>query len=289
MDWLGGRGIGGSCVFCRSALVVIKQSRFTVAALLPLWLAACSSQPVIPVKDLSTQRQSVEIVRIINPGDTLYSIAWGAGLDYRQLAQWNALDAPYILTPGRKLYLVDTGLRLRPARQSRKTTGKTGSKPSVPSAKAVTAKSKSTKPGPGRSTTTSAAKKKSTPAPTRGNWSWPVAGKTLRSFAPAKGLQGIDIAVPPGSAVKASANGRVVYAGSGLRGYGQLLIIKHSDAYLSAYGHNRKLLVEEGDAILKGQTIAESGTAPGLGNLLHFEIRKNGKPVNPGHYLPSRG
>lgn len=96
----------------------------------------------------------------------------------------------------------------------------------------------------------------------------------------------MDIAVASGTPVKASAGGRVVYAGSGLRGYGQLVIVKHSTEYLSAYGHNRKLLVQEGDTIVAGQVIAESGSAPGKGEQVHFEIRRNGQPVDPANLLP---
>ena len=100
--------------------------------------------------------------------------------------------------------------------------------------------------------------------------------------------KGIDIAVKPGTPVKASAGGSVVYAGSGLRGYGQLVIVKHNDDYLSAYGHNRKILVQEGDRIVSGQIIAESGSASGGSDKLHFEIRRNGKPVDPIRLLPKR-
>lgn len=98
--------------------------------------------------------------------------------------------------------------------------------------------------------------------------------------------KGLDIAVPPGTPVRAAANGRVVYAGSGLRGYGQLVIVKHSEEYLSAYGHNRKLLVQEGDSIVSGQVLAESGSAPGKGDQVHFEIRRLGRPVDPITLLP---
>ncbi|KAA3634527.1 MAG: hypothetical protein DWQ08_00395, partial [Proteobacteria bacterium] len=123
----------------------------------------------------------------------------------------------------------------------------------------------------------------SMPATTNGAWRWPVQGTVVGAFNQSRG---IDIAVSSGTPVKASADGRVVYAGSGLRGYGQLVIVKHSDEYLSAYGHNRKLLVQEGDTIVSGQVIAESGSAPGRGEQVHFEIRRNGKPVDPVRLLP---
>ncbi len=121
--------------------------------------------------------------------------------------------------------------------------------------------------------------------PDRVDWSWPVSGKLLSGFSEA--TKGVEIGARNGEPVYASAGGRVVYSGSGLRGYGKLVIIKHNDKYLSAYGNNRKLLVKEGDAVTKGQKIAEVGAENGAPKL-HFEIRQLGKPVDPMKFLPER-
>jgi lipoprotein NlpD len=118
------------------------------------------------------------------------------------------------------------------------------------------------------------------------DWAWPAKGKVVAQFSEATSLKGIDIAGSAGQPVTASAGGKVVYAGSGLRGYGKLIIIKHNDAYLSAYAHNRDILVKEGQQVSKGQKIAEMGNTDTDQVKLHFEIRRQGKPVDPLRYLP---
>ena len=118
------------------------------------------------------------------------------------------------------------------------------------------------------------------------DWGWPAKGRIVAGFSEATSLKGIDIAGSAGQAVTASAGGKVVYAGSGLRGYGKLIIIKHNDAYLSAYAHNRDILVKEGQQVVKGQKIAEMGNTDADQVKLHFEIRRQGKPVDPLRYLP---
>ena len=118
------------------------------------------------------------------------------------------------------------------------------------------------------------------------DWGWPAKGRIVAGFSEATSLKGIDIAGSAGQPVTASAGGKVVYAGSGLRGYGKLIIIKHNDAYLSAYAHNRDILVKEGQQVVKGQKIAEMGNTDADQVKLHFEIRRQGKPVDPLRYLP---
>ena len=118
------------------------------------------------------------------------------------------------------------------------------------------------------------------------DWGWPAKGKIVAGFSEATSLKGIDIAGSAGQPIAASAGGKVVYAGSGLRGYGKLIIIKHNDAYLSAYAHNRDILVKEGQQVVKGQKIAEMGNTDADQVKLHFEIRRQGKPVDPLRYLP---
>jgi lipoprotein NlpD len=118
------------------------------------------------------------------------------------------------------------------------------------------------------------------------DWAWPVKGKIIGGFSESSNLKGIDIAGTAGQPVVASAPGKVVYAGSGLRGYGKLIIIKHNKTYLSAYAHNRELLVKEGDQVGKGQKIAEMGNTDAGEVKLHFEIRRLGKPMDPARFLP---
>ena len=118
------------------------------------------------------------------------------------------------------------------------------------------------------------------------DWAWPAKGKIVAGFSETANLKGIDIAGTAGEPVRASAAGRVVYAGSGLRGYGKLIIIKHNATYLSAYAHNREILVKEGQQVTRGQKIAEMGNTDADQVKLHFEIRRLGKPMDPAKYLP---
>ena len=122
--------------------------------------------------------------------------------------------------------------------------------------------------------------------PDRLDWAWPTKGKIIAGFSDNANLKGIDIAGTAGQAIHASAPGRVVYAGNGLRGYGKLIIIKHNATYLSAYAHNREILVKEGQQVMRGQKIAEMGNTDADQVKLHFEIRRQGKPMDPAKYLP---
>jgi lipoprotein NlpD len=117
-------------------------------------------------------------------------------------------------------------------------------------------------------------------------WSWPTRGRIIRRFSVKRGNKGIDIGGKRGQAVRAAAGGKVVYRGSGLRGYGQLIIVKHNETFLSAYAHNEKILVKEGEVVRSGQRIATLGNTGAKRHMLHFEIRRHGLPVNPVRYLP---
>ena len=206
----------------------------------------------------------------VRRGDTLYSIAWQHGLNYQQLAAINAIRAPYTIYAGQRL-------RIRPAaRQPRPV----ASQAPAPRPAAPPVSKKPVRPHQSASV--------AGPAPEfDGKWQWPARGALLRGFkADAPGKKGIDIGGNPGQPVKAAANGRVVYTGSGLVGYGRLIIVKHNDSLLSAYGHNSKLLVVEGDHVTSGQVIAKMGNSGTHRTELYFEIRKDGKPVDPLHYLP---
>lgn len=201
-------------------------------------------------------------------GDTVYSIAWQYGLDQRDLAAWNNLDKNGLIFPGQSL-------RLSPS------SGNTS----------VRSQSKSGNTTPARSASTNGAGPQPAPGPAKpvGSWQWPTAGTVISAYgASAKTQAGIQIGGRKRQAVYAAAAGEVVYSGSGLPGYGELVIIKHNADYLSAYGHNDSLLVKEGEQVKQGQRIAQMGNGPDQQPLLHFEIRRHGAPVNPTKYLPRR-
>lgn len=259
-------------------------------------------------------------------GDTLYSIAFRANVDYHQLARWNGISAPYVIHPGQQLRLT------RPANLPRQTsqapvfhTVSSASKPKpssqAPVFKPVTSAAESataaaasgaTKPAasvPAAAVSTVVAVAGKTPvvaAPEANEnkqpsipagatktvngvtWSWPATGKVLNHFDASDAIPGINIAGKMGDPVRAAASGVVVYSGNGLVGYGELVIIKHNDDYLSAYGHNSKRLVEEGEHVKAGQIIARMGSTGAPRNELEFQVRYKGKPVDPLHYLPKQ-
>ena len=189
----------------------------------------------------------------VRSGETLYSIAHSYDLDYRQLAQWNGLGDGTVIRSGQRLRLSPPG-------------GVTGSSASAGKSRAQT------------------------PAVMRAPpWRWPTAGNVYLSFGQSQKTEsGIRITGQSGQAVIAAAAGEVVYAGSGLASYGNLLIIKHNETWLSAYGFNSALLVREHQEVAAGQNIARMGQDASGRSVLHFEIRRNGQPVDPLLYLPAR-
>jgi len=201
------------------------------------------------------------------PGDSIYTIAWRHGLDYLDIAKWNNLRAPYSIRQGQRL-------RLR-----------AGAAPVRSATPAATVKSTAATVATVTPATAPATATPSAPAKPPSQWRWPAEGQLVGKFSRARGQNGIQIAGAPGSAIRATAGGEVVYAGEGLRGYGKLLIVKHSPAYLSAYAHNRRLLVAEGARVTAGQQIAQMGESGATRVMLHFEIRKDGKPVDPLKFL----
>ena len=193
----------------------------------------------------------------VKRSDTLFSIAWRYGEDPTDVARWNRLGDGSLIHPGQVIYLAP-----RSGTASRQT--QTASRPPPKTLPKVP-----TQPPP--------------------PWTWPTNGRIGVDFGGKPGTgTGVLISGKAGQAINAAASGRVVYAGSGLIGYGQLIILKHNDTYLSAYGYNASLLVKEGETIKKGQRIATMGEGPERKARLHFEIRRNGKPVNPRQYLPAR-
>ena len=247
-------------------------------------LAGCASKVPAPIHGKATPAESVasvsrggvpvaERARAAGPapdsykvraGDTLHAISWRFGIDYRDLVRWNRLSDPDRIYVGQKL-----ALKAPPVKAASKTRAAAPA-PAKPSGKAAAA------PPTRQAASTAVA-----------GWRWPAKGK-VEAASSVLGSKGIRILGRRGETVKAAANGRVVYSGSGLRGYGQLIIIKHNERFLSAYAHNQKLFVPEGASVRVGQRIAEMGDTDARQVMLHFEIRRDGKPVDPLRYLPKR-
>ena len=228
----------------------------------------------------------------VKPGDTLIRIGLDSGQNWRDIVRWNALENPNQIEVGQVL-LVQPPSSLpapagaaatRPVAAANATPGAVppvGTASQAGAAGAVVAKPAT----PAASGVVAAA-----PAATADDdiaWIWPTTGTVLAGFDEAKN-KGLDIGGAPGTSVVAAADGRVVYVGAGLRGYGNLIILKHNNTYLTAYAHNQTLLVKEDQSVRKGQKIAEMGSSDTDRVKLHFEVRRQGKPVDPAKYLPPR-
>ena len=209
----------------------------------------------------------------VSRGETLYSIAFRYGLDYHQLASANSIASPYVIYPGQKIDVSGRGSRVasRPA-----TTVKNPSTQPVATEKSAQVPPVVAQKPPVMANDTAVT-----------GWQWPANGKIVARFSVSKPVsKGIDISTPLGEPVLAAAAGTVVYAGTGLRGYGNLIIVRHNDTYLSAYAHASRILVRENQTIKAGEKIAETGSTGTDEVKLHFEIRENGKPVDPLKFLP---
>jgi len=232
---------------------------------------APASKPRIPVGTPTPVIRGTGNDYVVQRGDTLYSIAWQHGLNARQLADTNAIRAPYTIYTGQRL-------RVRPGSKPAETKPLQRPKPAVQKA------ARSAPPPAGKPVAAKPVPK--LPSVVK-HWVWPTKGRLTSRYHPnAPGKKGIDIAGKKGQPVMAAASGKVVYSGSGLVGYGRLIIIKHNETLLSAYGHNSQLLVSEGEYVKAGQVIASMGSSGTDRTQLYFEIRKNGKPVDPLRYLP---
>lgn len=249
--------------------------------------AASSSTRTTAAPSSSSNRAVVPAYRVVN-GDTLYSIAWRYRMDYKQLAWWNRINPPYLIKTGQLLRLKPrVGQSVLPpkvvASQSRPAVARPSTAPSSLPTRPVASQSAPPKPAIVKPAPVAVPEPEKTPVLARSlNWRWPVRGPLLDRFGE---NPGINIGGKFGQAVLASEAGRVVYSGGGLKGYGDLIIIKHDDAYLSAYAHNSRLLVKEGDSVYSGQTIAQLGKLAEI-SMLHFEIRIEGEPVDPLKFLP---
>lgn len=240
---------------CGTATVIKQPAGRTAAG------SGSSSAPV-PKRSVPRPGASVRVQR----GDTLYSIARRYQINPNDLAAWNNLSSPDTIYPGQSL-------RLYPVARAPATTVR-------PSSSTTTTVGKGSAPA----TAASAA-----PASSGFAWRWPADGSVISTYLAGETTrQGIDIAGRAGQPVRAAADGVVVYSGNGLVGYGELIIVKHNEQWLSAYGHNRKRLVAEGTRVKAGQQIAEMGRTGTSRDMLHFEIRYNGKAVDPQRYLPPR-
>lgn len=262
-----------------------------------LLLAGCASSPPggVQVVDrdgraAAQQRQPVTTGQYrVQRGDTLYSIAFRFGWDWKALAARNAIPAPYVIRPGQTIRF-DGQSNSAPVRSVATAPVVTTPPPKQPTTQSSQpVQNQPTKPVPPPVATTPATTPTLPVTRSATGWAWPASGAMIGRFSSNGSLnKGIDIAGELGQPVLAASDGSVVYAGSGLRGYGELVIIKHSDTYVSAYGHNRRLLVREGQQVKVGQTIAEMGSTGTDRVKLHFEIRRQGKPVDPLQYLPRR-
>jgi len=255
-------------------------SRLTALSLL-IGLTACQSgyqstkntKPSTTQKPVSTDKQVTAASYTVKPGDTLFGIAFRAGLNYRDVAAWNGIEEPYTIRSGQKL-------RLSPAAHSGKSPKTVKTVPPLPNVKPTLSK-------PMGGSAPTPVKSESQPAVSNIPWQWPAKGELVgRYVADDKTSQGINIAGKSGQKVVSAADGVVVYSGAGLIGYGELLIVKHTNEWISAYAHNDKRLVAEGVKVKAGQHIADMGRTGAVRDMLHFEIRRNGKPVDPLLYLP---
>lgn len=256
---------------------------------LGLFLAGCTSTGKAPVYDRNThghyKRAKVAQYKV-RKGDTLYAVAWKAGVDFRTLAKWNGLKSPYTIYPGQLLRLKAPEYKKKSTTASRNTKKKrASSKPASKTKSQKTTKAKTS----GKATASVSSKQQPVSSSGKLRWSWPTNGAVISRYA--KGdtsSKGIRIGGTSGQKISATEAGKVVYVGSGLIGYGRLIIIKHNEKYLSAYAHNSKLRVKEGEQVKRGEHIADMGVDNTGKPMLHFEIRRYGKPINPMSMLPKK-
>ncbi len=293
-------------------------ARVIIAASLALLALTGCNKTWAPVEDRSAVQGGYTATPDgsyrVRRGDSLHAIAFNFGLDWRDIARWNGIQAPYVIYPDQVLRLgpapepsrsvTTTAARPYPSSSDRAVSRDVAVEPAAPAPGVETAPEPS-KPAPAvvqppRSQVPASQQAKSEPAPAAKPpvavgqadpkaWLWPAEGRILSRFrANDPSRNGVEIGGEEGRPVQAAAAGEVVYSGNGLIGYGELIIIKHSDRMLSAYGHNRKRLVAEGQVVAAGEKIAEMGRDERNRALLHFEIRRDGTPQDPLNYLPSR-
>ncbi|MDF1482727.1 peptidoglycan DD-metalloendopeptidase family protein [Extensimonas sp. H3M7-6] len=276
-------------------------------------LVGCSSTPLgkAPVEDRSSGSGAAAAVKppppgienagkpgyyTVKPGDTLIRISLENGQSWKDVARWNNLDNPNLIEVGQVLRVVPPGTAVPSSATAAAGPGVV-THPVASSSVAATAPAATAASAPKSAASAATATAAVAPSATSAtaaapveddvSFIWPASGSLLAGFDEARN-KGYDIAGKAGDPVYAAADGRVVYAGAGLRGYGNLIILKHSNTFLTAYAHNQALLVKEDQTVKRGQKIAEMGSTDADRVKLHFEIRKQGKPVDPARYLPSR-
>jgi lipoprotein NlpD len=291
---------------------LIRRSFALGALAVALVLAGCGSTPMnrAPVEDRSAAGKSaaaagVPVVKpapgfenagkpgyyTVKPGDTLIRVGLENGQSPKDIARWNALENPNKIEVGQVLRVVPpTSTDSAAVAVAKPVSNSTAtSTPIAPAASSTSAAPASAASKPASSPAVVA-------APVAGSaavgdedlgWIWPTKGPVLAEFDEVKN-KGLDIGGAAGDPVLASAEGKVVYAGEGLRGYGKLIILKHNNTFLTAYAHNQTLLVKEDQSVKKGQKIAEMGNTDADRVKLHFEVRRQGKPVDPAKYLPAK-
>ena len=222
----------------------------------------------------------------VKPGDTMIRIGLDNGQNWRDVVRWNAIDNPNLIEVGQVLRVVPPGVDPSTAASRGVAAAKVETRP-------LDGKPPAAPAAAGSAPVVASAAAAGASAPAAGSadddltWAWPASGAVMAGFEEGR-QKGLMITGKAGDAVLAAADGRVVYAGSGLRGYGNLVIVKHNNTYLTAYAHNQALLVKEDQAVRRGQKIAEMGASDADRVQLHFEIRRQGKPIDPARLLPSR-
>lgn len=267
--------------------------RIFVCLLISALLAACANTTVVRTSTRGKPPATRQVpppkpgsTALVRKGDTLYRIATTHGVSPLDLATWNRIPPPYTIYPGRRLRLTPPGAR-RTDPPRRNDPPPVAGTPTKPPATRPSAGTPTTKPPV--ATPTRPPMQPQPPANAAFAWRWPADGAIVGRFAAGDPTrQGIDIAGKSGAPVRAAADGVVVYSGAGLVGYGELIIVKHDEQWLSAYGHNRARLVNEGQRVNAGDQIAEMGRSGASRDMLHFEIRYNGKPQDPLLALPTR-
>jgi lipoprotein NlpD len=248
-----------------------------LALIILILVTGCSSHNSAPVTSRSAPPSNRIMVHQVESGETLYSIAWRYDLDFRKLARANGIREPFVISRGQLVSLDTSKISHAAASLVNKSSEKTKIAASKPNSNVTVPKVKVTK--------TLENKPKSPSEPvvfsTNWKWQWPIKGKIIESYSLAKLHKGIKIKSVSRAAVRSSAPGVVVYAGEGLRGYGKLVIIKHSDILLSAYAHNDQIMVREGQTVRQMEIISRLGSD----GTVYFEIRKDGVPVDPEAYL----
>lgn len=277
---------------------MLRQSMGGCAGVLALWLSGCAGlaswgppaqrEQTAPAVVIDTTPVGANEYRV-RPGDTLYSIAFRHQVDFRELAQWNGIPNVDLIHPNQVLRLVPPSV-VKPVPPENGDVATAGMTLPPPVLKPQPLPPVALGSSPPAATPPAARAPAPTPVvpPASGGWTWPTNGVVTGGYAPARGQKGLEFSGRVGQPVVAASAGKVVYSGNALKGYGELIIIKHDEVFLSAYGYNRTRLVKEGDTVQAGQPIAEMGEGPERKPMLHFEIRERGKPVNPVTYLPAK-